>query len=111
MGLYTLLVVVLVPLVEAKGKLQLLGSGQCVADDGKPPTWIKTYGDYPKGKEVKSLNECQKDCNDNSECTATGFSNGFNACILYNGGPYTKTEYWSMYTNLQCYTYGEDDEL
>merc|ERR1712014_89226 len=99
----------MVPLVIGAGSLSQLGEGQCMKSDGNPhPLWIRSYATHPHGKDVRDLKECYADCKGNAGCTAVGFSPAFKKCVLYEGGPYEKAEYWSMYTDFQCHTYRDD---
>merc|ERR1712113_147237 len=92
------LVVFLAMPITARARLHLLGDGQCMTSSGGFAQWIKSYATRPHGKKVSSIDECYRDCRDAEKCTAVGYSPAFNACVLYTGGPYTKSEYWSMYT-------------
>eukprot|EP00929_Paragymnodinium_shiwhaense_P017701 TRINITY_DN127330_c0_g1_i1.p1 TRINITY_DN127330_c0_g1~~TRINITY_DN127330_c0_g1_i1.p1 ORF type:complete len:115 (+),score=21.94 TRINITY_DN127330_c0_g1_i1:56-400(+) len=103
--------VALMPSVAARPALKLVGRGECIGEGMSHPTWITSYAERPHGKDVNTLLGCIADCEKESECTGLGYSSAFKKCVLYKGGPYTKSQYWSMYTDFECHAAQEDDEL
>eukprot|EP00931_Biecheleriopsis_adriatica_P099018 TRINITY_DN73257_c0_g1_i1.p1 TRINITY_DN73257_c0_g1~~TRINITY_DN73257_c0_g1_i1.p1 ORF type:complete len:133 (+),score=27.43 TRINITY_DN73257_c0_g1_i1:43-399(+) len=97
--------IVLQARAAAPAEWERLGKGQCKTVAKRDPAWTPGYGSFPVGMTGKSLEDCFEDCKawQTEKCTAVGYSPAFKACILYSGGPYDRSEYWSGYSDLECH--------